>query len=219
MGPKDWITWLTDEAISNYVVFIAGIVVAAVAGLVRHLLVRKRPSIIRVEKKYEARLVNIDDEVKEKLKVTYEGRPIEELYQAIFTVNNRGDEPIKDIDITFHLKGFDQNDFLSPALTDSETAWLLSICRMGPDLRSTFHLSFLNPRKSHKDYLALTLYARKPLEVTGVTGKGFGWSTEYFDRVKYFDRIARVIIKATSPFGYGIARAASILGSILPDDL
>jgi hypothetical protein len=212
MGPQDWIQWLTNEAISNYIVFIAGIIVGIMGRLIAQRLTRKRPSLIRVEKSFQGQLVSIDAEVKDKLQVTYDGRPIDELYQAIFTVNNTGDEPIEDIEITFYLQGFEEHDFLEAVLTNAEEIQKIKVSPLGPDFNAfAIHLPFLNPRRKYEDYLGVTLYAPKPLTVKAVTGKGYGWGTKYVDKAEYIDRVARAIIERTSPiFGFA-ARLLDVL--------
>jgi len=212
MGPEDWIQWLTNEAISNYIVFIAGIIVGIIGWLVARRLTRKRPSLIRVEKEFQGQLVSIDDQVKDKLEVTYDEQPINELYQAIFTINNTGDEPIRDIEITFHLEGLEEHDFLEAVLTNPEEIQEIKVSPLGPEFDSfTIGLPFLNPRRKYEDYLGVTLYAPKPLTVKAVTGKGFGWGTKYIDKAEYIDRVARVIIEGTSPLGYLVAKAVDVL--------
>ena len=212
MGPEDWIEWLTNEAISNYVVFIAGIIVGVIGWLVAQLLTRPRPSLIRVEKMFEGQLVSIDAEVKDKLQVTYNGRPINELYQAIFTVNNTGDEPINDIEITFHIEGLEEHDFLEAVFTNPEEIQEIKISPLGADFDSfTIGLPFLNPRRKYEDYLGVTLYAPKSLKVKAVTGRGYGWGTKYVDKAEYIGHLARVISEGASPVGYLIARAVDIL--------
>jgi len=212
MGPGDWIRWLTNEAVSNYIVFISGIIVGIIGWLVARRLTRKRPSLIRVEKKFQGQLVSIDDQVKDKLQVTYDEQPINKLYQAIFTINNTGDEPIRDIEITFHLEGLEEHDFLEAVLTNPEEIQEIKVSPLGPEFDSfTIGLPFLNPRRKYEDYLGVTLYAPKPLTVKAVTGKGFGWGTKYIDKAEYIDRVARVIIEGTSPLGYLVAKAVDVL--------
>ena len=207
MGTQNWIEWLKNEAISNYIVFVAGIIVGIISWLIAQRLKRKKPSIIRVEKSFQNELVAIASEVKDRLRVTYDGRPIKELHQAIFTINNAGDEPIRDIDITFHFKGFEEQDFIEAVLTNEEEIQTIEVRPLGPDFSAlTIHLPFLNPRKDYDDYLGLTLYAPKPLSVLAVTGKGYGWNTKYIDKTEYLDRLIRVVTEGASPIGYLIAK-------------
>lgn len=212
MGPN-WIQWLTNEAISNYIVFIAGVIVGIIGWLIVRRLTRKRPSLIRVEKGFQGQLVSIDDQVKDKLQVMYDERPITGLHQAIFTINNIGDEPIKGIEITFHLEGLEEDDFLEAVLANPEEIQEIKVSPLGPDFDSfTISLPFLNPRSKYEDYLGVTLYAPKPLAIKAVTGKGFGWATKYIDKAEYINRVAEVIIEGTaSPFGYLVAKVVDFL--------
>jgi hypothetical protein len=212
MEPGDWIRWLTNEAVSNYIVFISGIIVGIIGWLIARRLTRKRPSLVRIEKKFQGQLISIDDQVKDKLQITYDEQPINELYQAVFTINNTGDEPIGDIEITFHLEGLEEQDFLEAVLTNPEGIEEIKVSPLGPGFDSfTIGLPFLNPRRKYEDYLGVTLYAPRPLAVKTVTGKGFGWGTKYIDKAEYIDRVTRVIIEGTSPLGYLIAKAVDVL--------
>jgi len=212
MGSKGWIQWLTNEAISNYIVFIAGIIIGVIGWLIAQRLTKKRPSLVQIEKKFQGQLVDIDSDVKDKLQVIYDGQPINELYQAIFTINNTGDEPIKDIEITFHLDGFEEHDFLEAVLTNSEGVQEIKVSPLGPDFDSfTVGLPFLNPRRKYDDYVGVTLYAPKPLTVKAVTGRGYGWGTKYIDKAEYINRVIKVITDRTSIVGYLVAKVVDFL--------
>lgn len=208
----NWVDWFRNEAISNYIVFAAGVIVGIIGWLVAKRLTRKKPSLIQVEKKFQSELVNIDPEVKDRLRITYDGHPITELHQAIFTINNAGEEPIKDIDITFYFEGLEGQNFLEAVLTNEEEIQRIEVKPLGPDFDSlTIHLPFLNPRKEYEDYLGVTLYAPKPLSIKTVTGKGCGWSTKYIDKTEYIDRLLNVLAEGASPVGYLTAKLVDIL--------
>jgi hypothetical protein len=207
-----WDQWLTNEAISNYIVFIAGIIVGVIGWVIARYFTRKRPSLIQVEKKFQGQLISIDDQVKDKLQVIYDGKPITQLYEAIFTINNTGDEPIQDIEITFHFEGFEEHDFLEAVLTNPEEIQEIKVNPLGSDCDSfTIGLPFLNPRRKYEDYLGVTLYAPKPLTVKALTGKGVGWGTKYFDKAKSIDVFTETLIKTTSPFGPLIVKVVDVL--------
>ena len=208
MGIKDWIT---NEAISNYIVFVAGVIVGVVGWLIARRLTRKKPSIIRVQKEFESELIDIDSKVRDKLQILYDGHPINEFHQAIFTVNNTGEKPIEDVVITFHLEGFEDVDFIEAVLTNREEVQELTVESFESDLDTfTIHLPFLNPRKQYEDYLGVTLYAPKPLSIKAITGKGYGWTTKYVDRNEYIKRVSRAVIEGATPLGSLIAKSVDL---------
>jgi len=77
----DWKELLTNEAISNYLVFGAGLLV----GLLLHFgrkFVRK-PAVVRLEKQKEDSLIKLSSDAKERLKVTYKDEPVNEFHLLI----------------------------------------------------------------------------------------------------------------------------------------
>jgi hypothetical protein len=54
----------TNEAISNYIVFAAGIIVTVIAFVVRSYIQKKKPSIVLVEKEREVSLLDIAPEAR-----------------------------------------------------------------------------------------------------------------------------------------------------------
>jgi hypothetical protein len=202
--------WLTNEAVSNYVVFIAGVLLGVIGWLIAQRLRRKKPSIIRVQKEFETKLVDIDSKVRDKLEILYNGRHIDGFHQAVFTVNNMGEEPVEDVVISFHLESFEDVDFMEAVLTNPEEIQELEIESFGSETDLgifTIQLPFLNPRREYEDYLGVTLYAPKPLSVKAVTGKGYGWGTKYVDKNEVMKRISRALIEGTAtPFGFLLIR-------------
>lgn len=208
----DWQNWITNEAISNYIIFLAGLIAASIGWLFVRWLTKKHPSIIRITKRFQSSLVSIDDDVKDKLKITYNGKGVAELYQAIFTVENTGEEPIKDIEINFYFDGFQETDFLEAVLTNAESIQTIEVEGPDTDLNNfTIQIPFLNPRKEYEDYLGITIYAPRTIFVKAVTGKGYGWSTKYVDRVEYVDQMLKVLADGASPVGFIVARIADLI--------
>ena len=93
---QDSINLLLNEAFSNYVVFVAGIVVGIIGWLIVNFLSRQKPQIIEVIKKEQVSLLKIDSQVKNDIKLEYKGKPINSLHRTSLDLFNRGETPVKD---------------------------------------------------------------------------------------------------------------------------
>jgi hypothetical protein len=237
----DWLTWLKNEAISNYLTFLLGVLVTVVGGAISKIINRKKPSIIQVAKLFESSLIDIHPRIREKLTITYDDLPIDSFHEVQFMIQNLGNSPIEDIRLVFAIDGLGDISFLevvfssverieeftvfSPSDTGEGTRVEASEVQQGIQIDPTeyydpvaldpdafsVYLPFLNPRKVYEDYLGVTIYAPKPLKVKGVVGKGIGWTTKYVDTASYYESAVRVLTNVASPIGYLAGRLIRLL--------
>jgi hypothetical protein len=194
--------WFTNEAISNYITFIAGVIVAIIAFLIRAWLQRKKPSIVLVEKEREVSLLDIAPEARGFLQVTYNNKVVSEFYQTTFRISNRGELPLQNVEVAF---SFDNPTDTIAFVLDRPTASGQKQVDIETKLHSlTLTIPFLNPQKEHGDYERLQLYSSKPIGNVRIMGSGIGWSTRFVDRVAQYrertETIAEIIatlVKAT----------------------
>lgn len=196
--------WFTNEAISNYITFIAGVLVALIVWAIRTTLQRTKPSIIQVEKEFETSLVDIDPEVQKNLQVTYKDTSITELHRALFHIYNAGQEPIKDIKLRFIFSNIDPNGFLEVGFYDNRIEDLeqrvTPITSEGDEFEGIeIQIPFLNPYKEHQDFCTMQIYSPRPIILDHVFGIGLGWSTKYLDRAAYRRRIIDTLFASPIP--------------------
>ena len=190
--------WLTNEAISNYIVFAAGILAALIAFLIRALLLKKRPPVVFIEKEKETSLLDIAPDARNYLKVTYNNRPISEFYQSTYFISNTGEVPLQDINLKFVVDGLTTEDAFALVL---DTPTVTAERQIEVDARSEtieLKIPFLNSRKDHGDYVRAQLFASKPTKGTKIIGGGLGWSVRYHDRAARNARIAMIVEDSAS---------------------
>lgn len=198
--------WLTNEAISNYIVFIAGALLTSVIWLLGIRLKKRKPSIVLVEKLLDIEVLSTDDEIGERLKIEYREQPITELHEAAFRIRNIGSEPIEDVAITFHIEGLASMSFLEMHVaTREETQEILTLPTDAQELQPlTIGAPFLNPWKVYEDYVGVTIYAPRAISVEDVTGKGLGWTTRYVDKAEYVSQLTELLTR-TAPSVFVVA--------------
>jgi hypothetical protein len=199
--------WLTNEAISNYIVFGAGIIVAVIGFIVREQMTKKRPSIVIVQKEREASLLDIAPSARGFLQVTYDNQPVSEFYQTTFNIVNSGEQPLQNMEVSLSFEN--SSDTISFVL-DRPTA--SSGKQTDVDVKQhavTLNLPYLNPFKEYGDYERLELYSTKPILGIDVSGSGIGWSVKYEDKVKYRAEI-ETLIASTNSLGELLLNLAAI---------
>ncbi len=186
------INWLTNEAISNYIVFFLGLMAGLVAEIIRTRLQKRKPSVIEVQKEDELSLISISPEARKRLQVTYsqkESKLINELQQVTLRIKNTGEQPIQDVEIGIVFENAESESLLEIIVED--TLWnsrnSKHELRYTPDgdLGVWIYTSFINPQKEHKDIITVQIYSSKTVNIKTVVGGGIGWSAKYFDKVAY----------------------------------
>lgn len=190
--------WLTNEAISNYIVFVVGVIVALIGFAIRSLIQKNKPSVVMIEKEKETSLLDIAPEARGLLQVTYNNDPISEFYETTYTIFNSGESPLENIELGLVLGELAPEDTVTFTL-DAPTAGPNREVEIGMQSHIVaLKIPFLNPRKQHNDYVQARLYSSKPIADTQVTGGGVGWSVMYRDRVAYKATIERIIGESSS---------------------
>ena len=194
--------WLTNEAISNYIVFVLGVAAGILAEIIRSYLRKRRVSIVRVEREKSSSLLSLSPEARKRIKITYargkETTQIDELWQTTFRIFNRGDKPISTIEVGIILEG-DVYSYLLETIVEDHLLYNERKSRV--DLRYTkdgqlmlwVQTDFLNPAGMHNDEIKLEVYSSEPLQIRQVLGGGMGWSVRYFDRVAFDEETKRFV--------------------------
>jgi len=186
------INWLTNDAVSNYIVFIMGLIAGLVAEIIRTRLQKRKPSIIEVRKEKETSLISVSPEARKRLQITYshkEARLINELQQVTLRVENIGEQPVQNVEIGVVLEDADSDNLLEiivedPLWNSRESKTDLRYTPDG-DLGIWICASFVNPYKEYQDTLEIQIYSSKAINIKHAVGGGLGWSVSYFDKVAY----------------------------------
>ncbi|MEA5451968.1 hypothetical protein VB780_25550 [Leptolyngbya sp. CCNP1308] len=137
-----------NEAFSNYVVFIAGIVVGIIGWLIVNFLSRQKPQIIEVVKKEQVSLLKVDSQVKKDIKLEYKGKPINSLHRTSLDLFNRSETPVKDFTLTIQTDTQDlQNEVLGSLVVDSNENEIHDATILLSDKNIEVTVKFLNPFK------------------------------------------------------------------------
>jgi len=178
-----------NEAFSNYVVFLAGILVASAGWAIGNYISRKKPQIIGVNKVSESSLLEIDRQIEKDIKIEYRGKQIDSLYQTSFHIFNRGDTTIDNISLQIYIEGINLKNniiyYLIADQCDHQLTNAASLSNNGIEIK----INFLNSFKLYKEKIICHVYSSKPLKIKDARGRGKGWGVEYFDQVKYKEEL------------------------------
>jgi hypothetical protein len=186
---------LTSEAISNYIVFIGGIIAGVVGWLLVRWVTRKRPRIIRIVKVSGTPLLEVDSEVKDDIAISYRGDSVTSLHRTDFSVENASNQTIDDVEVTIH--------FRNPGLMDvdvkdniAQRGTTATIVDSGDRLKVL--LPFINSEKLYDDEVRIRTLSRNSVEVTEVTGGGREWKVEFVDRQRIIAELTDELIDELS---------------------
>jgi hypothetical protein len=196
------INWLTNDAISNYIVFVAGLIVGLIAEIIRVRVQKRKPSIIEVQREKDSSLISISPEARKRLQITYsqkESKVIDELQQITLNVENKGEQPIQNVELGIVLENADYDNLLEviveDALWDSRNSSSDLAYTPDGDLEIRICTSFINPHKEYSDSLKVQIYSSKAVIIKNVVGGGPGWSARYFDKVGYNDKLQATLMQ------------------------
>jgi len=205
-----------NEAFSNYVLFILGIVIGIIGWLTVNFLTRRKPQIIEVIKKEQVSLLKIDSQVEQDMKLEYKGKPINSLHRTSLDLFNQGEETIKDFTLTIQTNTSDlQNEVLEKLVVDSSGNEIqdASVLLSGKNIEIT--IKFLNPFKQYRDQLRLYIFSSNPIKIKDAKGRGAGWGAAYFDQVEYEKELEDSFAKAISGgwynFAYGLGESLGVV--------
>lgn len=205
-----------NEAFSNYVLFILGIIVGIIGWLIVRFLTRRRPQIIEVVKKEQVSLLKIDSQVEKDIKLEYKGNLVNSLYRTSLDLFNQGEETIKDFTLSIQTDTQDlQNKVLEKLIVDSSDNEIqdVNISLSGKNIELT--IKFLNPFKQYRDQLKLYIFSSSPIKIKDAKGRGPGWGVLYFDQVEYEKELEDSFSKAISGgwynFAYGLGESLVVV--------
>ncbi|MCP4112470.1 MAG: hypothetical protein GY749_44245 [Desulfobacteraceae bacterium] len=199
----DWKAFLTDKAISNYIVFIAGLIVGLLVHLFKNIF--KKPDLVELEKQKETSLISLSDEARDRLIVTYEDQPVHEFHQTLLEIRNKADKAIEDVELKLYLdtKNAPQKLYeikLEDPLEELRISKSEVKCVVQETGEHFIRISFpfINSYKRNKDQILLKIYSPKPIKIIRLVGGGKGWNSKFFDRVEYNEKLDRILRNSPS---------------------
>lgn len=194
----DWKTLLTNEAVSNYLVFGAGLLVGLLLFLARQL--NRKPSIIRLEKQQEVSLIEVGRDARDRLKVTYRNEPVQHFHVTIFKLSNKSGTLIEDISLKLYLDEEHGKQKLYEMVIDDP---LEDTRKPAPTVECVIEESgqhflllkipYLNDARHNRDSLTIRIFSPEPIIVSRLVGGGKGWMSQFYDRVAFNRRLEQVV--------------------------
>ncbi|MGR0480283.1 MAG: hypothetical protein ACTFAL_02445 [Candidatus Electronema sp. V4] len=199
----DWKTLVTNEAVSNYLVFGAGLLIGLFVHVTRKHV--RNPSVVQLEKQKEISLIELNSDAKDKLKVFYKDKQIRDFHLTVFELRNKSEYTISDIHLKLHLKDTREKQKLYEMLIIDP----LEDVRQPPPSIScviektgehylSINIPYLNDSKNHKDCLTIRIYSPKPILISRLVGGGKGWAAQFFDRVAFDQNLKRIVKESKS---------------------
>ena len=199
----DWKTLLTNEAVSNYFVFGAGLFVGVLIHLIRKFI--RKSVVITIEKQKEVSLVEVSSDAKDKLKITYQNEPVKDFHLTLFELRNKSDLLIENINLKLYLDEEHGKQKLYEIIIDDP----LEDLRQPPPTvecvvedKGEHYLSikvpYLNDFKNNKDSLTIKVFSPQPILVSHLVGGGKGWMSKFFDRVAFNKKLDRITRESNS---------------------
>lgn len=199
----DWTMIVTNEALSNYFVFGAGLLVGVLVHLVRTLV--PRPAIVQFEKQREISLIKLSHDAQERLKVTYQDEPIDDFQLTVFELRNKSRRTIEDIKLKLYLdeEGGPQKLYeisIEDPMEDLRVPEPTVACvtEESGEHFLAIRVPYLNNARDHKDILTVKIYSPKPVRVLKLVGGGNGWMTKFFDRVAFNSKLDGIVRESNS---------------------
>ncbi len=199
----DWKTLLTNEAVSNYLVFGAGLLVGLLVHVIRKYV--RKPSIIRLEKQKEISLIELNSDAKERLKVTYQDEPIKEFHLTLFELRNKSEKLIENIRLKLYLDEDNGPQKLYEMVIDDP---LEDIRQPAPTISCvvektgvhylSIEVPYLNDSRNHNDSILIRIYSPAPIRTSHLIGGGRGWTARFFDRVAFNQKLDRMVSESKS---------------------
>jgi len=198
-----YIEILSSDGVSNYVTFIAGLLVATLIALARKYI--RKPSVLSLEKLKELSLIELGDDAKERLKVTYRGEPVDCFHLTQFEMRNKSGVTIDNIHLKLYLdKEQGHQKLYEMIISDplcgvrNPPATIECVIEERGEHYLAIHVPFLNDSKNNKDYLYVQIFSPNPIVVERLVGGGRGWMSSYFDRVEFNRKRDRIIRESSS---------------------
>ena len=200
----DWNKYFTPELITSYVIFFLGAFLSLIGFFLVRWLSRTKPQKVNLLKESESSLVEISQQVKSEIVVTYKGKTANSLFLTTFSMWNGGQEVIDNIEVALD---FQDTEVMEVVVDDSILDRAKAIKKTVSNNRLELSLPYLNPHKEYSDKVKIKVFALNPITIKNVYGGGRGWVVESIDRVQLLadisDEVASVasIQNISSPIG------------------
>jgi hypothetical protein len=191
----NWPEFFKNEAISNYIVFILGILVGILGWLIAQYISRKKPQVIGVVKIEEESVLKIDSNVQQDIVIEYKGSPVRSLYRTKYRILNRGESVIDNAQFEIQIALKNGGEILYYAIVDESGKSLSGATAsntQGTARKKEIQVSldFLNSYSGYKERVVLDVYSSQLFQTISASGRGRGWTVKYFDQVQYDDEIS-----------------------------
>jgi len=166
MSFQSFIKWLLSQAGAGWLVGIVSLI-----GLLVIFAKKKAQRLVYKEIRTTS-LVRIKETVREKIAVSFNNEPVENLAQIETEIYNEGTRVIKDILLTFkYPKGTKVLDVPSEVTPDD-----MKVEKVIEGRQVQVKIPYLNPLRQHKHKVRLATVVDGKVENIKVTGGGEGWS-------------------------------------------
>lgn len=196
-------SFLTNEAVSNYIVFVAGILIGFLVFVFKEL--SRTPSIVELEKSKEMVLMEISDDAKSRLSITYEGEIVDSFHQTVFLLRNKTGKTIEDIKLKLYIDNSVRPQKIYEIIIDDPLENLRTPkpevnCLVENDNRHYLLIivPYLNDFRNENDVLTVKVYSPEPINVDKLIGGGKGWMSKFLDRVEFNNRIEGIAKESKS---------------------
>lgn len=166
---NSFVTWLFSQAGAGWVFGVVSFLVLVISILYR----RKGQHVVFCELE-TASLIDIRKEVRNRIKVNYDGREIHALGFIQGELFNPGFDVIKDCHITLSLRQPSQ-------IIDVVAVSSLDDCTLATTIQdriATIAVPFLNPYRGHRHTVVVAMTYDGDPEDVAILGSGAGWSLE-----------------------------------------
>ncbi|MDQ3802540.1 MAG: hypothetical protein M3416_01600 [Acidobacteriota bacterium] len=158
---------------------------------------RKRPNRLVINELRKARLIDVRDEVGDKVQITYSGKPVEILWQVNLEIFNEGVDAIKGAEISCSLP--EGVNILEISLISS-TGALPAETNISEN-KATIKLPYVNPYREHQHVIKLSINTDHEVGAIRFEGAGGGWSVRHAPLLTEKQESKVVLISVMALFG------------------
>ena len=191
----DWSKYFTPELITSYVIFFLGAFLSLIGFFFVRWLSRTKPQKVNLLKESESSLVEVSQQVKNEIVVTYKGKTANSLFLTTFSMWNGGQEVIDNIEVALD---FQDTEVMEVVVDDSILDRAKGIKKTVSNNRLELSLPYLNPHKEYSDKVKIRVFALNPIAIKNISGGGRGWVVESIDHVQFISDITNEVASISS---------------------
>ena len=191
----DWSKFSTPELITSYVIFFLGALFGLIGFFFSRWLSKTKPQKVNLLKESESSLVEVAQQVKSEIVVTYKGKTANSLFLTTFSMWNSGQQIIDNIAVALD---FQDTEVMEVIVDDSIVDRAKNITKTVSNNRLELSLTYLNPHKEYSDKVKIKVFALNPIAIKSVGGGGRGWVVESIDRVQFISDITNEVASVAS---------------------